>query len=82
MTYLVHRYGADQIPVRILPYGGCRRDPRHPQGAAAIKFNLEYPPFGRSLLLSKVGGGQMVEFKGKKSIFGQLLRRACDPDTK
>ena len=33
------RYGANPIPVWVLPYGRCWRDPRHPQGVAAVRVS-------------------------------------------
>ena len=52
MTDLMHRNGANPIPVWVLPYGGCWRDPRHPQGAAAVKLDQESTIW----LLSLTGG--------------------------
>ena len=64
---LLGRHGPDPIPVWVLPYGGCRRDPRNPQGAAAVKLGnlkidlLAAPVFER-------GGGHLV---GGGRAFGQ-----------
>ena len=69
VTHIMLRYGANPIPVWVLPYGRCWRDPRHPQGIAAVKVSkvsestiwlLE--PFGRPS--GWLGGEHLVDYCG------------------
>ena len=59
---LLGRHGPDPIPVWVLPYGGCRRDPRNPQGAAAVKLETSK---STSWLPPSLKGGRPSGWWGK-----------------
>ena len=69
---LLGRHGPDPIPVWVLPYGGCRRDPRNPQGAAAVKLeNLKI-----NLLTAPVfEGGAAIWLVGEEHLVKTQLRQ-------
>ena len=66
---VVARYGADPIPIWVLPHGRCWRDPRHPQGIAAVKL--------KSLRIDHLVARTIWAAKWlvRRGAFGRLLRQ-------